>query len=82
MIAVISFICRPSVLLPAPDARSGFNRLSRSRPTPRRTTKRLEKKKFLAKSTAHDSKTGSRICLENKQKTVFARFLSAIEARG
>jgi hypothetical protein len=35
---------------------------------------------FDRKSAAHDSKTGRGICLENKQKPVFACFLSAIEA--
>ncbi|HEY2835123.1 MAG TPA: hypothetical protein VGI89_01045 [Rhizomicrobium sp.] len=81
MIAVISFICRPSVLLPAPDEEPGVNALSRSGPTPRHVAKRLEKKTVLAKLAAHDSKTGSRICLENMQTTAFAYFLIAIEAR-
>jgi hypothetical protein len=39
------------------------------------------KEDVLAKSAAYDSKTGNLICLENKQKAAFARFLSAIKAR-
>jgi hypothetical protein len=82
MIAVISFICRPSVLLPAPDEEPGVNLLSRSGPTSGRRLKALEDMDFWPKVTINDSKTGSGICLENKQKAAFAYFLSEIEAQG
>jgi hypothetical protein len=81
MIAVISFICRPSVLLPAPDGEPGVNELSRSGPTSRHVAKRLEQKIILVKLAGDDSKTGSEICLQNMQKTAFAYFLIAIEVR-
>jgi hypothetical protein len=58
MIAVISFICRPSVLLPAPNPKPGFNELSRSGPTFDEVIKALKMKDILRIWAMGDSKTG------------------------
>jgi hypothetical protein len=85
MIAVISFICRPSVLLPAPahPQRRGLALTSyqEAGQLPGDGLRRWKKWFFWQKQAANDSKTGSVICLKNTQKTVFACFLSEIEAR-
>jgi hypothetical protein len=75
--AVISFICRPSVLLPAPGEEPGFREISRSGPIPGMTAKTLIRNEFRHNEQVYDSKTGRQICIETMQNTEFAYFLSA-----
>jgi hypothetical protein len=58
MIAVISFICRPSVLLPAPDEGPAVNGLSRSGPVLGRVIKALKMNDISRILALCDSKTG------------------------
>jgi hypothetical protein len=85
MIAVISFICRPSVLLPAPahPQRRGLALTSyqEAGQLPGGGLRHWKEWRFGQKRPAHDSKTGSLICLKNKQKSIFAYFFSETEAR-
>jgi hypothetical protein len=76
MIAVISFICRPSVLLPAPGEGPALTSYQEAGQFSGGGVRRWRSKVFGQKPPLHDSKTGSTICLEIMQKPVFACFLS------
>src|SRR5689334_10690514 len=71
MIAVISFICRPSVLLPAPDVTPGLNELSRSGPTLRQRHRPLKRNRNLRFLAPDDSKTGRPVSPKKQANTRF-----------
>jgi hypothetical protein len=80
MIAVISFICRPSVLLPAPGNGPALTRYQEAGQVPGGWLSHWRGVFFGKKTPFSDSKTGRAICLQNMQNAAFAYFLSEKEA--
>jgi hypothetical protein len=72
MIAVISFICRPSVLLPAPDEGPALTIYQEAGQFCGGLTSLCLKKEFGARRPWGDSKTGRAVCSQIMQKPVFA----------
>jgi hypothetical protein len=81
MIAVISFIRRPSVLLPAPGERPALTKYQEAGQLLGGWLRLWIKAVFGEKCSGNDSKTGRYFCPQTVQKARFACFLSAIEAK-
>src|SRR5690349_22432384 len=75
MIAVISFICRPSVLLPAPDGGPALTIYQEAGQFPGGRLRGWQDRIFGENGRRHDSKTGRVFCLVIMQNPVFACFL-------
>src|SRR5579859_1759467 len=76
MIAVISFICRPSVLLPAPDERPALTNYQEAGQFLGGRLRGWRETVFTGERQKSDSKTGRVICPEIMQIRIFAQKMS------